>query len=55
MTQPLGGQSKTFLFAAQHSERYDRQDLIRRYEELTGARLIVMVDQVFAPSMTWME
>ncbi|MDR3067946.1 MAG: ATP-dependent Clp protease proteolytic subunit [Cellulomonas sp.] len=55
MTQPLGGQSKTFLFAAQHSDRYDRQALIRRYEELTGARLIVMVDQIFSHSTTLLE
>ncbi|SNS92525.1 Serine dehydrogenase proteinase [Micrococcales bacterium KH10] len=55
MSTPLGGQSKTYLFAAQHSERYDRQGLIRRYEEITGARLIVMIDQVFSHSVTLLE
>ncbi len=55
MTGPLGGQSKTFLFAAQHSDRYDRQGIIRQYQELTGARLIVMIDQVFSHSMTLLE
>lgn len=47
--------SRTPLFIAQHSERYARQDLIRRYEELTGANLIVMIDQIFPDNMTYME
>lgn len=47
--------SRTPLFIAQHSERYARQDLIRRYQDLTGASLIVMIDQIFPDNMTYIE
>jgi hypothetical protein len=46
---------RTPLYAAQHADRYDRQDLIRRYEDLTGASLLVMIDQIFAWNMTYLE
>lgn len=46
---------RTPLFIAQHSERYARQDLIREYQELTGANLIVMIDQIFPDNMTYLE
>lgn len=49
---PVG---RTPLFAAQHSARYDRQLLIGRYQDLTGARLIVMIDQVFHHGVTLLE
>lgn len=56
MIEP-GGQplTRTPLFAAQHSERYARQSLVRRYQDLTGANLIVMIDQIFPDNMTYME
>lgn len=54
MTDPLL-YSRTPLFTAQHSERYARQQLIQRYQELTGANLIVMVDQIFPDNMTYLE
>lgn len=47
--------TRTPLFTAQHSERYARQDLVRRYQELTGANLIVMIDQIFPDNMTYLE
>ena len=47
--------SRTPLFTAQHSERYARQQLIQRYQELTGANLIVMIDQIFPDNMTYLE
>lgn len=47
--------TRTPLFTAQHSERYTRQSLIRRYQELTGANLIVIIDQIFANNMTYLE
>jgi hypothetical protein len=47
--------SRTPLFIAQHSERYARQDLVRRYQDLTGANLIVMIDQIFPDNMTYLE
>jgi ClpP class serine protease len=47
--------TRTPLFTAQHSERYARQDLVRRYQDLTGANLIVMIDQIFPDNMTYLE
>ena len=41
--------ANTPLFQAQNAERYARQALIREYEALTGAQLIVMIDQIFVP------
>jgi hypothetical protein len=45
----------TPLFAAQHADRYARQELIREYETLTGANLIVVIDQIFADNVTLIE
>lgn len=47
--------TRTPLFTAQHSERYARQDLVRRYQDLTGTNLIVMIDQIFPDNMTYLE
>lgn len=47
--------TRTPLFIAQHSERYARQDLVRRYQDLTGANLVVMIDQIFPDNMTYLE
>jgi ClpP class serine protease len=47
--------SATPLFAAQHADRYARQELIRRYQTLTGANLIVVIDQIFADNVTLIE
>ncbi|MDE0571804.1 ATP-dependent Clp protease proteolytic subunit [Demequina sp. B12] len=55
MSEVLGGASKTHLFAAQHAGRYDRQKIIRDYQEATGAQLIVMIDQVFNHGVTLLE
>lgn len=53
---PAGsGVTRTPLFTAQHSERYARQQLIRAYEAATGANLVVMLDQIFPPNMTYLE
>lgn len=49
------GTTRTPLFTAQHSERYARQRLISEYEAETGANLIVMLDQIFPPNMTFLE
>lgn len=43
------------LFHAEHADRYDRQELIRAYEERFDCRLIVMIDAIFAPSITYLE
>jgi hypothetical protein len=47
--------TRTPLFVAQHSERYARQAIIREYEELTGASLIVVIDALFDHSVTLLE
>lgn len=53
---PAGsGITRTPLFTAQHSERYARQQLIRAYEAATGANLVVMLNQIFPPNMTYLE
>ncbi|MHB8264209.1 MAG: SDH family Clp fold serine proteinase [Acidimicrobiales bacterium] len=46
---------RTPLFSAQHSERYARQQLIRDYEDMLGADLVVIIDQIFPPNMTFLE
>jgi hypothetical protein len=47
--------SQSPLFHAQQADRYARQDLIHEYEDLYGCRLIVMIDAIFANSMTPFE
>jgi len=46
---------RTPLFQAQHSERYARQALLTEYERLTGASLIVVIDQIFPENLTYLE
>lgn len=46
---------RTPLFAAQQAARYERQRLIQEYERVTSSRLIVMIDQVFTHSVTFIE
>ncbi|WAB84972.1 hypothetical protein OVN20_05320 [Microcella daejeonensis] len=55
MNDVLGGGSTTHLFAAQQANRYDRQSIIRAYQEATGANLIVMMDQVFSHGVTLLQ
>lgn len=56
MTEP-GAEpvAKTPLFQALNADRYARQELIRRYETLTRAQLIVMIDQIFVPGLTVLQ
>jgi Serine dehydrogenase proteinase len=51
----VSARPRTPLFEARHSERYARQELIRQYEELTGATLIVVIDQIFPENLTYLE
>lgn len=51
----VSGVSRTPLFHAQHSERYARQQLIRDYEDALGVNLVVVIDQIFPRSMTYLE
>ena len=43
------------LYHAEHSGRYERQALIRQYEEATKARLIVVIDFIVPSSITYLE
>lgn len=47
--------TRTPLFQAKQSDRYARQDLIRGYEDLTSATLIVVIDQIFPENVTYLE
>lgn len=43
------------LYEAQHSARYERQRLIASYEQQYGARLAVLIDELFPHSVTLFE
>ena len=43
------------LYHAQHAPRYERQALIRAYQDKYHCRLIVMMDNVLPYSVTWFE
>jgi len=42
----------TPLYEAEHADRYERQRIIERYRELTGADLIVVIDEFHARNLT---
>ena len=46
---------RTPLFQAEHSGRYKRQTLIGEYQQITGANLIVVIDQITPTNMTVLE
>lgn len=43
------------LYEAQHAPRYERQHLIRQYQETYRCRLVVLVDALFSTSITPFE
>ncbi len=47
--------SRSPLFEAQNSLRYERQQLIRQYQEAYNCRLVVMIDTLFSRSITLFE
>ena len=47
--------SQSPLYHAEHSGRYERQALIRQYEESYGARLMVVIDIIGSSSITYLE
>ena len=53
MTEPTSGRSP--LYEAHHAPRYERQALIRSYQETYSCRLVVMVDYLFSHSITLFE
>ncbi len=54
-SQPLQLPTQSPLFHAQQADRYDRQALIARYEELYDCRFIVVIDAIFPGSVTPFE
>ena len=53
--EPLGLPSQSPLFHAAQSARYERQALIREYEEEYNCRLVVLIDAIFPNSVTLFE
>lgn len=53
MTESTSGRSP--LYEAHHALRYERQALIRRYQEAHSCRLVVMVDYLFSHGVTLFE
>ena len=53
MTEPASGRSP--LYEAHHAPRYERQALIRNYQETYSCRLVVMADYLFSHSVTLFE
>lgn len=51
----LSAPSRTPLFYAENSPRYERQALICEYQRITGADLIVVIDQIYPTNMTILE
>lgn len=47
--------TQTPLFHALHSDRYERQELIRLYEQHYNCRLVVMIDLIFPNGVTLFE
>jgi hypothetical protein len=48
-------QSRSPLYEAQNAQRYERQQLIRDYETRHSCRLVVLIDALFADSVTYFE
>jgi hypothetical protein len=46
---------RTPLFEAENSDRYDRQRIIREYQQLKQCNLLVLIDQIIPPGMTFVE
>jgi Serine dehydrogenase proteinase len=55
VADPSALPSQSPLFHAQQADRYERQQLIARYEELFNCRLVVLIDAIFPYSVTHFE
>ncbi len=55
MTDPESERAYTPLYAAQHAARFERQSLIREYEDRHDCILIVVSDVIFADSVVFFE
>ena len=52
---PVQMPSQSPLFHAEQDRRYDRQQLIRAYEEKFRCRFVVVIDAIFPEGMTYFE
>jgi len=52
---PVAVRKYTPLYHAQHADRYERQALIREYEEKLDCRLVVFIDAIFSDGITLLE
>ena len=53
MTDPVSGRSP--LYEAHHAPRYERQSLIRQYQDAYDCRLVVLIDYLFTESIRLFE
>ena len=47
--------SRSPFYEARHAPRYERQQLIRNYQDKHGCRLVVLIDRLFPDSVTLFE
>lgn len=50
-----GVSSRSPLYEARHAQRYERQQLIRNYQDAYECRLVVLIDTLFPDSVTLFE
>jgi ATP-dependent protease ClpP protease subunit len=55
LTGPESFPVQSPLFHAEHADRYQRQEWIRRYQDLYRCRLIAVVDVLFGQTVTFVE
>lgn len=53
--EPVSFPRQSPLYFAQHSDRYERQQLLRAYEAEYSCRLVVVRDAIFPESITYFE
>ena len=54
-SEPIDRTDRTPLFETQHAARYERQRLVRDYQEAYDCRLVVLIDALFDESITLFE
>lgn len=58
MTTPSSGSEfpiQSPLFHAENASRYERQAMIAQYQQKLSCKIVVVVDAIFAPSITYFE
>ncbi len=54
-TADAGQVDRSPLYEAQNASRYERQQLIRTYQQVNACRLVVLIDALFPESVTLFE